>query len=579
MRKLLFLFLHFGIINNLIRRVQLFPTGVCKISPLSCCPSYHLNEAGDRCEECEPGFYKSNCSSKCPEGFFGELCINECRCKDGHVCDHVIGCKDVSSTGKASSQGYCPKNENGCCVNYYNKSNTCIECPPGYYDNNCSKPCPPGYFGRRCVSRCTCNLTLCNSVTGCSDVSTEDPLLSWKGYLLPTVTAVGGLVVLLLIFGVFFCCRRRKIKEGYEPKHINNASQRQASCREDQAGRRQCNTRETPPCEPRVTCGETSGFFPDNSENPYAQISDTARLMPRTKHTPKEVGLPKAPMTTSQPSAKCEDFTSYDVLSLKAKGKKSDMCLNKQMQKTEFSGVKYSKNSLPPIVKNKPLPPINSPNPDKRKSFLFPEDTSDYLTQEPLLSNDRSSEAEIKALPPPPAPPSAHSNGFRYKPKKGKKPPPLPRKPPSNSDIYRDDSNSEGNAAHDGTVSIRTDNETESKSKNKRTSSLMPKKFLRNEPSMKTTLKRDMLNRRKTNGMSYNLSGLLDVDEMPPPEFSDDEEARGSAQPQYPGAEVHMNPLRKCQTVIKNKMNRISALKFASSTLDNLRYSFARPQH
>ncbi|XP_062575879.1 multiple epidermal growth factor-like domains protein 11 isoform X2 [Saccostrea cucullata] len=551
-----------------------------------CCESYQLNEARDGCKECDPGYFQHNCTRKCPDGSFGELCRNQCKCKPGQLCDHVIGCKDVSHTVGTSSQdpvGHCPDNENGCCNNYYNNGTECIECSPGYFGYDCSEPCPAGYYGELCASECTCNLSLCDRVTGCSNAGSnteeDESIFSWNSYVLPTVTAVGSLIVLFLIgIGLFFYCKRRNVKKGYEPKHINSASQRQASYREDQAGRSQCNTQETPPCEPRVTCGQMSGLFPDNSENPYAQISDTARLMPRTKHIPKEVGIPKAPMTTSQPTAKCEDFTSYDVLSLKAKGKKSDMCL-KQKQKTEFSGVKYSKNPPPPIVKNKPLPPIISPNPDKRKSFLFPDDTSDYLTQEPLLSNDRSSEAEIKALPPPPAPPSAHSNGLRYKPKKGKKPPPLPRKPPSNSDIYRDDSNSEGNAAHDGIVSMRTDNETESKSKNKRTSFLMPKKFLRNEPSMKTTLKKDMLNRRKTNGMSYNLSGLLDVDEMPPPDFSDDEEARGSAQPQYPGAEVHMNPLRKCQTVIKNKMNRISALKFASSTLDNLRYSFARPQH
>ncbi|XP_061190178.1 multiple epidermal growth factor-like domains protein 11 [Saccostrea echinata] len=556
-------------------------------SPIVCCNNYHLNEAGDGCKECDPGYFEHNCSSKCPEGYFGELCGDQCKCTPGQLCHHVIGCKDVSHTVGTLDQGHCPDKENGCCVNYYKKGNSCIECFPGYYDYNCSKTCPDGFFGGLCASKCLCNPSLCNHVNGCSDAITsteenyftEDLLLSWNGYVLPTVTAVGSLVGLIIIIGLMCYCIRRKVREGYEPKHINNASQRQASYREEQSGRRQCNAQGTPPCEPRVTCGETSGFFPENSENPYAQISDTARLMPRTKHTPKEVGIPKAPRTMNQPNAPFEDFTSYDVLSLKAKGKgKSDSSLSKQ--KTGFSGVKYSKNHLPPIVKNKPLPPINSPSPNVRKSFLFPGDTSDYLKQETPLTNDRSSEAEIKELPLPPAPPSsAHINGFHYKPKKGKKPPPLPRKPPSNSDIYRDNSDGEGYVEQSGTVSTRPDNETESKSKKKRTSFLMPNKFLRSEPSMKTKLKKDMLNRRKTNGLSYNLSGLLDVEEMPPPDFSDDEEARGGAQGQFPGVENPTNPLRKCQTVIKNKMNRISALKFASSTLDNLRYSFARPQH
>lgn len=113
---------------------------------------------------------------------------------------------------------------------------------------------------------------------------------------------------------------------------------------------------------------------------------------------------------------------------------------------------------------------------------------------------------------------------------------------------------------------------TEKKSK---TAHFMPNTVLRREKSLKANLQKDALNKRKTNGKSYNLSGLLEVEDMPPPSFEEEEGGSGSQDPLQNGA-LPPTVFRKCQTVLKNKMNRISALKFAGNPL---RYSFARPQN
>lgn len=42
-----------------------------------------------------------------------------------------------------------------------------LECPIGYYLNNCSKVCSPPNYGEDCQSICQCPYTDCHFATGC----------------------------------------------------------------------------------------------------------------------------------------------------------------------------------------------------------------------------------------------------------------------------------------------------------------------------------------------------------------------------------------------------------------------------
>ena len=43
-----------------------------------------------------------------------------------------------------------------------------IECPPGYYGDNCSFPCPALSYGSGCVEQCSCSSESCHHVYGCN---------------------------------------------------------------------------------------------------------------------------------------------------------------------------------------------------------------------------------------------------------------------------------------------------------------------------------------------------------------------------------------------------------------------------
>jgi hypothetical protein len=217
--------------------------------------------------------------------------------------------------------------------------------------------------------------------------------------------------------------------------------------------------------------------------------------------------------------------------------------------------------------------------PNARRSFLFPGPSSGgYITHDSCANDNRSSEAEINKLgPPPPPPKSVHGNSGKFK--KGRKPLPPPRK------VQKDSTDDEGESQNEqeDKLNLRHQNHNEAGKVIKKTGTSLftQNKILKKDlSSMKMQLKSDRINRRKSNGKSYNLSGLLDEEEMPPPppDFKDDVESGRVSGEQLQPAENQTNVFRKCQTALKTKMNRISALRFANGTLGNLRYSFARPK-
>ncbi|XP_034338452.2 uncharacterized protein [Magallana gigas] len=61
-----------------------------------------------------------------------------------------------------------------CCTGFvYNDTlMQCIACV-GKFGTNCSQSCPQGYYGRRCSQTCSCNITLCDNVLGCSEAASD----------------------------------------------------------------------------------------------------------------------------------------------------------------------------------------------------------------------------------------------------------------------------------------------------------------------------------------------------------------------------------------------------------------------
>ncbi|XP_062605271.1 uncharacterized protein LOC134267067 [Saccostrea cucullata] len=57
---------------------------------------------------------------------------------------------------------------NKCCYNNFFNGTTCLDCPLGYYGDNCSAPCSRGSYGKLCSRTCQkCPRELCDRVTGC----------------------------------------------------------------------------------------------------------------------------------------------------------------------------------------------------------------------------------------------------------------------------------------------------------------------------------------------------------------------------------------------------------------------------
>eukprot|EP00105_Crassostrea_gigas_P034264 XP_019918412.1 PREDICTED: cell death abnormality protein 1-like [Crassostrea gigas] len=63
-----------------------------------------------------------------------------------------------------------------CCTGYKlnPERNDCIICDRGFRGENCNTRCPYPTYGKDCQSKCNCNVTYCDHISGCTESSEED---------------------------------------------------------------------------------------------------------------------------------------------------------------------------------------------------------------------------------------------------------------------------------------------------------------------------------------------------------------------------------------------------------------------
>ncbi|XP_052718760.1 uncharacterized protein LOC128190670 [Crassostrea angulata] len=100
-----------------------------------------------------------------------------------------------------------------CCTDFvYNDTlNQCIACV-GRFGTNCSQSCPQGYYGIRCSQTCSCNITLCDNVLGCSEAASDLDENGRSSLGLFQQLALSGLaivifVLMIIILRVIYGCR------------------------------------------------------------------------------------------------------------------------------------------------------------------------------------------------------------------------------------------------------------------------------------------------------------------------------------------------------------------------------------
>ncbi|XP_065929877.1 uncharacterized protein [Magallana gigas] len=64
-----------------------------------------------------------------------------------------------------------------CCFGYEWDQNQsmCIPCKKGYHGKNCDAKCPPLFFGLGCQSQCNCSDKDCDYISGCRQLTEEQP--------------------------------------------------------------------------------------------------------------------------------------------------------------------------------------------------------------------------------------------------------------------------------------------------------------------------------------------------------------------------------------------------------------------
>ncbi|XP_052761904.1 multiple epidermal growth factor-like domains protein 10 [Mya arenaria] len=155
---------------------------------------------GNKCSECQSGYYGAYCNVSCSAGCVNGLCLKDgtCLCHPNFVtekCDtcadgrYGVNCDDICSVGctKRScdrSNGFCK-----CIPNF--SGDTCDQCISGFYEQLCNLPCSDncnertcsryqgncthgcvdGYSGQHCTTPCdkTCATCLQHAESECLD--------------------------------------------------------------------------------------------------------------------------------------------------------------------------------------------------------------------------------------------------------------------------------------------------------------------------------------------------------------------------------------------------------------------------
>ncbi|XP_062591959.1 cell death abnormality protein 1-like [Saccostrea cucullata] len=129
---------------------------------------------------CFPGTYGQNSEDKCPDGTYGYLCRQKCKCNPNVICDKRFGCVDQ-------------------------------ECPPGSFGENCSEECPSGFYGTFCEEKCTYG-DFCDKRNGCLGTHFPDctclPFFPTVFYMILAIS-VEAIVIFILISTTIFFARSR----------------------------------------------------------------------------------------------------------------------------------------------------------------------------------------------------------------------------------------------------------------------------------------------------------------------------------------------------------------------------------
>ncbi|KAK2537489.1 Scarf1 [Columba guinea] len=183
---------------------ELDPDGrnVCRLpAGPACCPGWKqegrectaaLCEGEDACRAdevcvrpgvclCKAGFFGADCSSRCPEQYWGPDCKRSCTCHPNGRCDPASGrCTCDPNHWGELCQFPCPCSPHGRC----DPLTGACRCEPGWWAPTCKKQCQcnpssshcdpltghchclPGWWGRRCSFKCSCNVSPCAQETG-----------------------------------------------------------------------------------------------------------------------------------------------------------------------------------------------------------------------------------------------------------------------------------------------------------------------------------------------------------------------------------------------------------------------------
>ncbi|XP_078333052.1 uncharacterized protein LOC111109726 isoform X2 [Crassostrea virginica] len=177
--------------------------GVCdkQVSKKSsyCCADFYREPKSGLCLPCV-GSFGENCSSPCPDGYFGYRCLQICDCNNTEECDPKNGCVN--------------KKEPRACTHSLQA--------------NCTTTCPDGYFGDKCLGFCNCAKSqVCDAEIGCVNSTYE--LEYFKVETIHIIIVVSGLCGLILLIGITVYCIRKKRSIGRNKNNTKYSTARSPS--------------------------------------------------------------------------------------------------------------------------------------------------------------------------------------------------------------------------------------------------------------------------------------------------------------------------------------------------------------